>query len=148
MKYFCCIWWHTWNILQWTGGRHNLLSTRRGTFYLAATPLKSIPMSRHMPEMPAECQTFQIWLPITVLTLRWYCADVNCLFSWPWWRHRERSDPRDTNSKSKIPSTLLTPLLRCALLRRLSTQSFWSTMKILLGHVHRAMPRSVNPCIS
>ena len=68
--------------------------------YQAAIPLKSIPMSRHLPEMPTECQTVQMCLPLTALALRWHCADFNCLFSWPWWRHRECSDPRDTNPKA------------------------------------------------
>ena len=97
--------------------------------------------------MPAECQTVQMCLPLTALAFRWHCADFNCLFSWPWWRHRECSDPRDTKSESKIPSTLLTPLLRCGLLRTLSTLTFWS-MEVLPFHVRRAMPRSVNACIS
>ena len=113
----------------------------------AAIPLKSIPMSQHLPEMPAECPTVQICLPLTALALRWHCADFNCLFSWPWWRHREFSDPRDTKSDSKIPSTLLTPLLRCGLLGTLSTLTFWSTMEVLPFHVRRAMPHSVNACI-
>ena len=91
---------------------------------LAAIPLKSIPMSRHLPEMPAECQTVQMCLPLTALALCWHCADLNCLFSWPWWRHRECSDPRDTKCESKVPSTLLTPLLRSGLLRALSTLTF------------------------
>ena len=39
---------------------------------LAAIPLKSIPMSWHLPEMPAECQTLHIWLPLMALTLRWH----------------------------------------------------------------------------
>ena len=111
-------------------------------------PLKSIPMSPHLPEMPAECQTVQMCPPLMALALRWHCADFNCLFSWPWWRHRECSDPRDTKSESKIPSTLLTPLLRCGLLRTLSTLTFWSTMEVLPFHVRRAMPRSVNAYIS
>ena len=115
---------------------------------LAAIPLKSIPMSRHLPEMPAECQTVQMCLPLTALALRWHCADFNCLFSWPWWRHRECSDPRDTKSESKIPSTLLTPLLQCGLLRKLSTLTFWSTMEVFSFHVGCTMPRSVNACIS
>ena len=50
--------------------------------------------------MPAKCQTVQMCLPLTALTLRWHCADFNCLFSWPWWRHRECSDPRDTRKQS------------------------------------------------
>ena len=116
--------------------------------HLASIPLKSIPMSRHLPEMLAECQTVQMCLPLTPLALRWHCADFNCLFSWPWWRHRECSDPRDTKSESKIPSTLLTALLRCWLLRTLSTLTCWSTMEVLPFHVRRAMPRSVNACIS
>ena len=115
---------------------------------LAAIPLKSIPMSRHLPEMPAECQTVQMCLPLTALALRWHCADFNCLFSWPWWRNRECSDPRDTKSESKIPSTLLTPLLQCGLLRTLSTLTFWSTMEVFPFHVGCTMPRSVNACIS
>ena len=98
--------------------------------------------------MPAECQTVQMCLPLTPLALRWHCADFSCLFSWPWWRHRECSDPRDTKSESKIPSTLLTPLLRCGLPRTLSTLTFWSTMEALTFHVRRVMPRSVNVCIS
>ena len=69
-------------------------------------------------------------------------------FLWPWWRHRECSDPRDTKSESKIPSTLLIPLLRCGLLRTLSTLIFWSTMGVLPFHVRHAMPRSVNACIN
>ena len=60
----------------------------------------------------------------------------------------ECSDPRDTKSKSKIPSTLLTPLLRCGLLRTLSMLTFWSTMEVLPFHMRRTMPRSVNACIS
>ena len=114
----------------------------------AAIPLNSIPMSRHLPEMPAECQTVHMWLPLTALALRWLYADFNCLFSRPWWRHKECSDPRDRKSESKIPSTLLTPLLRCGLLRTLSTLTFWSTMEVLPFHVRYAMPRSVNACIS
>ena len=51
---------------------------------LAAIPLKSIPMSRHLPEMPAECQTD------FALTSRWHCAGFNCLFLRPWWRHSQR----------------------------------------------------------
>ena len=98
--------------------------------------------------MPAECQTVQMCLPLTVLALRWHCADFNCLFSWPWWRHREYSDPHDTKFESKIPITLLTPLLRCGLLRTMSTLTFWSTMEVLPFHVRRAMPRSVNACKS
>ena len=35
----------------------------------AANPLKSIPMSRHLLEMPAECQTVQMCLPLTALAL-------------------------------------------------------------------------------
>ena len=73
--------------------------------YLAVTSLKLIPMPRHLPEMSAQCQTLQIWLQITALTLRWHFADLNCLFSWPRWRHRERSDLCDTKSESKILST-------------------------------------------
>ena len=114
----------------------------------AVIPLKSIPMSRHLPEMPAECQTLQIWLPLTTLTLCWHCSGFHCLFSWPWWRHWERSDRRDTKSENKIPSTWLTPLLRRGLLRTLSTLAFWSTMDLLPFHVRRAMPRFVNPCMS
>ena len=105
-------------------------------------------MSRHLPEMPAECQTVQISPPLKVLALRWHCADFKCLFSWPWWRHRECSDPRDTKSESEILSTLLTPLLRWGLLRTLSTLIFWSTMELLTFQVRRAMPRSVKACIS
>ena len=116
--------------------------------HLAAIPLKSIPVSRHLPEMPAECQTVQMCLPPTALALRWHCAVFNCLFSWPWWRHRECTDPRDKKSESKIPSTLLTPLLRCGLLRTLSTLTFWSTMEVLPFHVRHAMPRFVNACTS
>ena len=71
---------------------------------LAVIPLKSIPMSRHLPEVPAECQTLQIWLPLTTLTLRWHCAGFSCLFSWPWWHHRECSDPCRKKFESKIPS--------------------------------------------
>ena len=111
-------------------------------------PLKSIPMSRHLPEMPAKCQTIQMCLPLTAQTLRWHCADFNCLFSWPWWHHRECSHPFDTKSESKIPSTLLTPLLRCGLLRTLSTLTFWSTMEVLPFHVRHVMPHPVNACIS
>ena len=114
---------------------------------LAAIPLKSILMAQHLPEMPAECQTVQMCLPLTTLALRWHCADFNCLFSWPWWRHRECSDPRDTKSEIKIQSTLLTPLLQYGLLRMLSTLTFWSTVEVLPFHVRRAMPRSVNACI-
>ena len=124
------------------------LATQETEHGLAAIPLKSLPMSRHLPEMPAECQTVQMCLPLTALTLRWHCADLNCLFSWPWWRHRECSDPRDTKSESKIPSTLLTPLLQCGLLRTLSTLIFWSTMEVLPFHVGCTMPRSLNACIS
>ena len=113
----------------WMGCQHGYwcvhlyygLITKR---HQATIPLKSTPMSRHLPEIPAECQTVQICLPLTALALRWHCADFNCLFSWPWWRHRECSDPCDTKSESKIPSTLLTPLLWCGLLRTLSTLSF------------------------
>ena len=113
--------------------------------YQAAIWPKSIPMLRHLPEMPAECQTVQMCLPLMALALRWHCADFNCLFTWPWWHHRECSD---TKSESKIPSTLLTPLLRCGLLRKLSTLTFWSTIEVLPFHVRRMMPRSVNACIS
>ena len=105
-------------------------------------------MSRNLPEMPAECQTLQIWLPQTALTLHWHCAGFSCLFSWPWWHHTECSSPGDTKSESKIPSTLLTPLLRRGLSRTLSSLAFWSTMAVLPFHVRRAMPRFVNPCIS
>ena len=115
---------------------------------LAAITVKSTPMSRHLPEMPAECQTVQMCLPLPALALSWHCTGFNCLFSWPWWRHRECSDPRDTKSESKIPSTWLTPLLRCGLLRTLSTLTFWSTMEVLPFHVRRAMSRSVNSSIS
>ena len=113
-----------------------------------AIPLKSIPMSRYLPEMPAECRTLQIWLPLTTLTLLWHCADFNCLFPWPRWRHREPSDPHDTKSESKIPSTLLTPLLWCGLLRMLSTLTFRSIMEVLPFLMHRAILHSVNPCVS
>ena len=41
---------------------------------VAAIPLKSNPMSPHLLEMPAECQTVQMCLP---LALRWHCADFN-----------------------------------------------------------------------
>ena len=113
---------------------------------LVAIPLKSIPMSQLLPEMPAECQTVQMCPPLTALALRWHCADFNCLFSWPWWRHRGRSDPLDTKSESKILSTLLTPLLLCGLLRTLSTLTFWSTMEVLSFHVHRPMPHYTAFC--
>ena len=126
--------------------RQNFASCARR--YQAVIPLKLIPMSRHLPEMPAECQTVQMWLPLTALALRWHCADFNCLFSRPWWRHRECSGPRDGKSESILPSTLLTPLLWCGLLRTLSTLTFWSTMEVLPFHVRRAMPRFVNACIS
>ena len=112
------------------------------------TRLKSILMSWHLPEMPAKCQTMQMCLPLTALTLRWHCADFNCFISWPWWCHRECSDPHDTKSESKILSTLLTPLLRCGLLRTFSTLTFWSTLDVLPFHVRHAMPHSVNACIS
>ena len=75
-------------------------------------PLKLILVSWHLPEMPTECQTVQIWLPLTALTLRWHCADFNCLLSCPWWCHRKRCDPCDTKSESEIPNNLLTPWLR------------------------------------
>ena len=42
----------------------------------AAIPLKSIPMSRHLPEMPAECQTMQMCLPLTALALHWHSTIV------------------------------------------------------------------------
>ena len=90
----------------------------------------------------------QIWLPLMALTLCWHRADFNCLFSWPWWRHSERSDPRNTKSEIKIPSTLRTPFLRCGLLRTLSVLTFWSTIEILPFHVRSAMPQSVNCCMS
>ena len=45
--------------------------------------------------MTAECQILQVWLPLMALTLRWHCAGFSCLFPWPWWRHRQRYDPRD-----------------------------------------------------
>ena len=89
----------------------------------------------------------QMCLPLSALALRWHCAEFNCLFSWPWWCHRECSDPRDTNSESKILSTLLTPLLWCGLLNTFSTLTFWSTMEVLAFHVRRAMLHSVNACI-
>ena len=83
---------------------------------------------------------------------RWLCAGIvltlNSLLSWQWWRHRERSDRRDTKSESEILNTSLTPSLRCGLLRTLSTLTFWSTIEIVPIHVRRAMPRSVNGCIS
>ena len=39
-------------------------------------------------------------------------------------------------------------MLRCRLLRTLSTLAIWSTMEVLPIYVHRAIPRSVYPCIS
>ena len=106
-----CVW-----INDWVSNREaGDLRRHRGHYDV------NVMMSRHLPEMPAECQTLQIWLPLTALTLRWNFTDFKCLLSWPWWRHRERSDPRDTKSESKIPSTLLPPLLWFGLLRTLST---------------------------
>ena len=111
-------------------------------------PTKVDPNVATFAWMPAECQTVQMCLPLTTLALPWHCADFNCLFSGSWWRHRECSHPRDTKSESKIPSTLLTPLLWCGLLRRLSMLTFWSTMEVLPFHVCRATSHSVNACIS
>ena len=102
-------------------------------------------MSGHLTEMPSKYQTLQIWLPLTALILRWLYADFNCSFSWPWWRHREHSDPRDTKSESKILSTLLIALLLWGLLRMLSTLTFWPTIEELPFHERHAMPSSVNP---
>ena len=111
-------------------------------------PLKSIPMSRHLPEMPAECQTVQMCLPLTALALHWHCADFNCLFSWPWWRHRECSDPRDTKIRKQNTEYFTDTFVTMRLLRTLSMLKFWSTMEVLPFHVHRAMPHSVNAYLS
>ena len=105
-------------------------------------------MSLHLPEMPAKCLTVQMCLPLMAMTLSWHYADLNWLFSWSWWRHRECSYPCDTKLESKIPSTLLTPLLPFGLVRPLSTLTFRSTMEVLPIRVRRAMPHSVNACIS
>ena len=60
-------------------------------FNINMIPLKMIPKSWHLPEMPAKCQALEIWLPLMALTLHWHCADFNCLFSWPWWHRTERA---------------------------------------------------------
>ena len=82
-------------------------------YHLAAMPLKSFPVSRHFPEMPAECQTSQIWLPLTPLTLHWHCAGFNSCFH----AHDDITESAVIhviqNPKTKYPSTLLTKLLRC-----------------------------------
>ena len=124
----------------------NLVGNYRTMRGLRTVNPEGFPSTRHLPEMPAEFQTLHSDLAPTngtdfALTL-W---GLYCLVSWPWWRHRE---PRDTKSESKIPSTLLTPLLGCGLLRTLSTVKICSTMNVLPLHVRRAMLRSVNPCIS
>ena len=114
-----------------------------GTTILAAIPLKSILMSQHLPEMPAECQPIQIWLPLTVLTLCRHCADLSYSCLCQWWCHRECCVPCDTNLKAKYQELYWHHCYVGMLLRTLSMPTFCPT--VALSSISRT-PRNATLC--
>ena len=104
-------------------------------------PLKSIPMSRHLPEMRAECQTLHIWLLLTAPTLRWHCADFNCLFSW--------LDYVTESALTQVSTEYFTDTIVTMRVDKDAVDAdILVNHEVLTFYVRRVMPRSVNHCIS
>ena len=86
--------------------------------------------------MPAECQTLQIWLPLTALTFRWQCTDFNRLFTSYNIRKQDTEYITDTIVMVQFAKDAVDDDI---LLNNGRANSF---------HVRHMMPLSVNPCIS